>query len=176
MNNEVDDTKPYPGRNGVGIAVPAVDEHTHVVKHVEEGEFLLPEDDKDGVDKFGKFGEREKEGPQSTALAPHIGPGVTECVAPSPEVDHLRCQHCSPHDAKDAEGPEERAPHAESCTEVKRFPVLHVALPPPDEEEVQGREVERPVPAGIHPGDGLLLIKPALHQVQELQRMIGIVE
>ena len=137
MDCEVDDAEPDASRDGVGIAVPAVDEDAHMMEDVEEAQLLLAEDDEDCVDQLKELREREEEGPQATAIAADVGPRVTDGVSPAPEYNHLRSTLNNPNNATNAEDPQQCTPHTQQAAQVKGLAVLHVALSVPDKEEVE---------------------------------------
>ena len=171
VDNEVDDAKPDPRGNGVGVAVPAVDEDAHVVVDVQDTQLLLAEDDEHSVKELGKFRQREEKGPYSGVVAAHVAPSVAQGVSPAAQVDNLHRLKANAVESHYAEGAKQSAPHAEGASEVVGVAGPHVALAGPHKHEVEGGEVEGPVPVVVHPRNHLLLVKLALDLVHELYGM-----
>ena len=129
MHGVVDHPKPYPGTDGVAVAVPAVDEDGDVVVHVQEGELGLAQHNEEGVEELRELGEGEEEGPQPRPHRADVGTGVAHGVSPPAKVDHAERRNVDAYDGVEAEHAECRAPHAQGSAEVKGLAGLHV-LPP----------------------------------------------
>ena len=67
VDGVVDDSEPNPRGDGIGIAVPAVDEDSDVVVPVQDHHLLLAQDNERSVKQLRELGEREQKGPNAPA-------------------------------------------------------------------------------------------------------------